>query len=224
MRTGNFLISSSIIALCSLAAWSQSVTQSWNEVQVTLPIVSTRDARGKTIDKVTATFSGTARIGRNGQLLDARAGASFAFRLNKHISALAGIVQRSDELTPNSRRTETRLDIGAILSTTLGHFTFKDRNMIERRFRAGRSDTTLYRHRLQVSYPIKRRGKTLFSPFVSEEGYYDITNSTWAQNEFYVGISRALSKRTAVDIAYVRNDSKPRNVNGPSITLKIDLR
>ena len=75
-----------------------------------------------------------------------------------------------------------------------------------------------------VSHPIKYKEKVLFSPFVSEEGYYEISSRKWTQNELFLGITRQLSKSTALDIAYLRNDSKPAPVNGLALTLKITVR
>lgn len=207
------------------ATFSQSVFQSWNEVQLIVPLVRSKDSDGKNINRVTATFSGIARFGRKDvELVDGRTGVMLDFRVNKHLSFLSGVLYRKDELTKNAPHNETRLDLGVNFSTTLNKFSIRDRNLFERRFRNGRADTSLYRNRLQISHPIKRDGKVLFSPFISEEVYYDITNSAWVQNEFYAGISRSLNKRTVLDIAYIRNDSKPVNVNGLSLSLKITLR
>ena len=39
-----------------------------------------------------------------------------------------------------------------------------------------------------------------------------------------LGITRRLSSRTELDIAYIRNDTAPANVNGLSLNLKVMLR
>lgn len=220
----------SIIFLVSTAARSQTAPlpseyQSWNEVQIILPLVRGKDAKGKTIDKVTATFNGILRIGRsNLDFLDNRTGVAMDFRVNRHLAFLTNILYRKDELVPNVRRFETRLDVGATFFKTWRGITFRDRNMFEHRFRNGRADLNLYRQRFQVSHPIKFEKKEIFSPFISEEGYYDLQAKTWIQNEFYAGITRRLNKRASIDIAYIRNDSRPTNVNGISLNLKIKLR
>ena len=79
-------------------------------------------------------------------------------------------------------------------------------------------------NRGQISYSIKHKNKELFAPFVANEGYYDLTNKLWSQNEFHAGISRRLNKRTVLDVAYTRNDSRPFNANALNLTLKIKLR
>lgn len=199
--------------------------QSWNELQLILPLVQTKDSKGKVVDKVTATFSGALRVGRNNlDLLDNRAALTLDFRVNKFLTLSSAVLYRKDELVKNVRRYETRLDFAATFSKTWRNFTFRDRNMFERRIRNGRADTNLYRQRIQISYPIKHKDKLLFSPFVSEEGYYDLGAKTWVQNEFYAGISRVLNRKTTLDIAYVRVDARPVNVNGLSLNLRVRLK
>lgn len=218
------------ILSCAICAFSQTAPlpsefQSWNEVLLIVPIVRAKDAKGKTIDKVTATFGGTLRIGRsNLDFLDNRLSATVDFRVNRYLSLLTGVIYRKDENTVNQRRFETRLDAGAMLSKTWGKFSFRDRNLFEHRFRNGRADLNLYRQRIQVSRPVIFNKKELFAPFISEEGFYDLQLKSWIRNEFYAGITRRFNKKTSIDIAYVRSDSRPVNVNGISFNLKIRLR
>ena len=112
----------------------------------------------------------------------------------------------------------------ALLSADWHHFSFRDRNLFEHRFRNGRVDTNLYRQRIQVSHPITHAGTVLFSPFISEEGYFDLGLRKGVQNEFYAGITRSVNRSMSVDAAYVRNDSQPTNVNGFSLNLKFIIR
>ncbi len=219
-----------IVFLFSVAVFSQSAPlpsqfQSWNEVQLIVPLVRSKDAKGKSIDKVTATFNGILRVGRsNLDFLDNRMGATIDFRVNRYLSLFTATLYRKDELAVNARRYETRFNVGAAFSKTWRDFSFRDRNMFEHRFRNGRNDLNLYRQRIQVSRPVKYKEKELFAPFVSEEGYYDLDSKTWIQNEFYAGITRRLNQKTSIDIAYLRSDSRPVNVNGISLNLKIRLR
>ena len=220
-----FLGFGSATAALSQTPQPGSVFQSWNEVQLIVPVVRSKDAKGKTVNRVTATFNGIFRLGRKDvDLVDRRMGVMFDFRVNKYLSVITGALYRKDEIVKNAPHTETRLDFGAILSKTWHDFLFRDRNMYEHRFRNGRSDTNLYRQRIQISHPVKHAGKVLFSPFISEEGYYDLGARSWVQNEFYAGISRSINRMTSIDIAYLHNASKPANVNGLSLNLKITLK
>ncbi len=229
MKT-RFLLFLSIILFCSSFTYSQtpvkdSVFQSWNEVQLILPVVTRKDAKGKNFDRATASFNGVLRIGRkNLDFLDNRIGVTIDFRVNKYVSMVTGALYRKDELAVNRRNFETRFNIGAVFSKTWRGFTFRDRNMYEHRFRNSRSDTNLYRQRFQVSYPIKREKKDFFAPFISEEGYYDLRLCKWVQNEFFVGVTRKINPKTSIDLAYIHSDNQLVNVNGVSINLKIRLR
>jgi hypothetical protein len=199
--------------------------QSWNEVQLVLPLKRTRDSAGKGIDKITATFVGNLRIGRNNlDFLDNRVGATVDFRINKFVSLLTGVLYRKDETTINRQRYETRLTTGVVFSKSFRGFSFRNRNMFEYRLRNSRNDTNLYRNRIQVSYPLKIKNKEIFAPFISEEGYLDLNSHKWVQNEFYAGITRRLNPRTTIDFAYIRSDTQPVNVNGLSVSLKMRLR
>jgi len=229
MKIKILLISLCALFLFSQKSFSQTSTpakfQSWNEVQIIVPLKQEKDSKGKTIDKVTATFTGILRIGRkNWDFLDNRYSVTFDFRVNKFLSLMTAVLYRKDELVVNRRNYETRLDFGFVLSKTFRKITFKDRNMYEHRFRNSRADTNLYRNRLNVSYPIKYKEKEIFSPFVSEEGYLDLKTHKWAQKEFFAGITRKLTPKISLDLAYIRNDSSPTNVNGFSTSLKIKLR
>ncbi|MGI8786583.1 MAG: DUF2490 domain-containing protein [Pyrinomonadaceae bacterium] len=224
------LIIIAVIFLSSTAAFAQSAPlpsefQSWNELQLILPLARGKDVKGKTIDKITATFNGTLRIGRNNlDFLDNRLGATIDFRVNRHLSLTTATLYRKDKLVKNVRRYETRFNVGGTFSETLHNFTFRDRNLYEHRFRNSRSDLNVYRQRFQASYSWKRNKKEIFAPFISEEGFYDLKLNTWFRNEFYAGISHRLNRKTAIDIAYVRTDTRPVNVNGLNVILKIKLR
>ena len=217
-----------ILLFFSVAVFAQTdslpeQTQSWNEVQLILPLKYGKDRKKKTIDKITATFSGVARIGRN-DFLDNRVSATLDYRINRYLSVFGGVLYRQDEINENQPRNETRLMTGATISKTWRGFTFRDRNMFEHRFRNNRADLNLYRQRIQVSHPITYKEKEIFAPFVSEEGYLDTQTKKWVQNEFYAGITRRLTPKIALDISYLRSDTRPVNVNGLSLNLRIRLK
>ena len=202
-----------------------SAFQSWNEVQLIVPLKQGIDAKGKSIDKVTATFFGTFRIGRSSfDFLDNRVGTLLDFRLYRHFSLTTGTLYRRDELVKNAPHYETRVLGGGTFFDTRHNFTFRDRNLYEHRFRNSRADLNVYRQRIQAIYSVKRGGKELFAPFIIDEGFYDLKLKTWFRNEFYAGITRKFTKQTSLDIAYIRNDTRPTNVNGLSLILKIKLR
>ena len=212
------------VAVTGFSQDRPSVFQSWNEVQLIVPVVRSTDGEGNSVDKVTAIFAGIARFGRRDDVTDARAGVEFNIRANKYLTFVTGALYRGDEVVENTRRYETRLDVGATFSARWKQISFRDRNLYEYRVRSGRNDISVYRHRLQVSYPVKRNGEILFSPFLSEEVFCDLSANSYNSNELFLGITRRLSSRSELDIAYIRNHTSPANVNGLSLNLKIRLR
>ena len=210
-------------ALTGVSQDRSSVFQSWNEVQLIVPVVRSTDAEGNSVDKITAIFGGIARFGRD-DVTDARAGIELNFRANKHLTLVTSALYRGDEVVENVQQFETRLDVGATFSATWKQVSFRDRNLFEYRVRSGRNDINVYRHRFQASFPVKHNGKILFSPFLSEEVFYDLSANSYNSNELFLGVTRRLSSRTELDIAYIRNHTNPANVNGLSLNLKITLR
>lgn len=213
------------ITVFSQSAPLPSVFQSWNEVQIIKTLAKGKDAKSKPIEKLTATFNGTFRIGRKTfDFLDDRIGANLDYRLNRYFSFNATTLYRRDEFVKTAPHYETRVGIGATFSKTFHKFTFRDRNQIEHRFRNSRADLNVYRQRIQINHPLTFHKKEIFTPFISEEGFYDLKTKIWFRNEFYAGITRRLNKQTTLDVAYVRNDTRPVNVNGLNLILKIKLR
>src|SRR4051812_31778963 len=84
-----------------------SVFQSWNEVQLIVPVERSTDAAGKSVDKITAIFNGIGRFGRKDDVTDARAGAELNFRANKHLTFVTSALARGDEVVENHRHYET---------------------------------------------------------------------------------------------------------------------
>lgn len=225
-----FFLILSVILFGSTLARSQTVQanpafQSWNEVQLILPLMTGKDARAKSFDRLTLTLNGIMRFGRKPvEAIDDRAGATFDHRINKYLFLTTGVLYRKDELVIDRRRYETRFDAGATLAKTWRGFVFRDRNLYEHRFRNSRADLDLYRQKIQVSYPVKRGDRELFAPFISEEGYYDLRLHGWIQNEFFAGVSRKISPKTSIDVSYIRADGTPVDVNGISFSLRIRLK
>ena len=212
------------VVLTGLSQERPSVFQSWNEVQFIVPVVRSTDSEGKPINKITAVLNGIARFGRSVDLTDGRVGIEFDFRANKHLTFVTSALYRGDEVVQNVRHFETRLAVGPTFSALWDRVSFRDRNLYEYRVRSGRNDISVYRNRFQMSFPLKHDGKVMFSPFLSEEAFYDFHANRVNNNELFLGITRRLSSRTDLDIAYIRNDTAPANVNGLSLNLKITLR
>jgi hypothetical protein len=219
-----FVLLISTTCLFSQSGQPDAVTQSWNEVEITVPLIQKVNTDGKKVDQFSAIFNGILRTSRLTHMEDRRAGFGLSYRLSKYFSMYAALLYRRDEIVKNVPHIEKRLDIGPTFSITLNKFTIRDRNMYEHRYRNGRVNTDFYRQRFQVFHPLNYKGKTLFTPYVSEEVYFQIHARQWVQSEFYAGISRRLNTKSVLEIAYIRNDVRPVNNNGLSLTLRVKVR
>jgi hypothetical protein len=214
-----------VIAQSSSSAKSEF--EEWNEVDLIYALKQTKDAKGKAIDRITATVQLISRLGQNhlSEFVDSRAGLMLDFRVNKYAHLYTGYQYKTDDALPRTRAYEQRLNFALGLEKPFGSWTVKERNMYEHSFRVNRADTNRYRQRVQVSYSIKNKEKKeIIAPYVSEEGYLDLQTHGWVRNEFYAGFSHKFSSHYSADFFYVRLDTLPVNANGIGAALRIKLK
>jgi len=184
----------------------KSDTQSWNDVQLTIPL-------GKQVDFL---IQGTLRIGGNlSQAVDERWGFGFNYKLNKYVT-LSELYFHREARPPHGRHeVEERLTLGATVRKPIGKFVLSDRNSFERRWRQPQVDAWRYRNRIQIEHPFTIR-KAKFTFFVSDEVFYDRSLHDWVRNRFAIGASHAFNKHFTGDLYVMRqNDgrSRPGDVN-----------
>jgi Protein of unknown function (DUF2490) len=176
-------------------------TQSWNDVQLTIPLSK----------KVDFLIQGTLRIGGNlTKAVDERWGFGFNYKLNKYVT-LNELYFHREAKPPNGRpEREDRLTFGATLRVPVKKFTLLDRNWFERRWRAPQVDAWRYRNRMQLEHPFKIR-KAKFTGHVSDEVFYDWSQHDWVRNRFIVGAYHAFNKHFTLDLYLMRqNDGRTR--------------
>ena len=192
------------IFLCATAAAAQvpeKDTQSWNDVQLTVPVTK----------KVDFVMQGTLRLGDNlTSAVDERWGAGFNYKVNPWLTLNQSFFSRQAR-PPNGRRErETRLTLGATLQRPMGKFTLSDRNAFERRWRAPQADSWRYRNRVRLEHPFQI-DKTKFTWFISEEVFYDWSLHDWVRNRAAIGAYHAFNKHFTLELYYMRqNDGRSR--------------
>lgn len=212
-----------------VSSYSQGDTdfQVWNETTLVVPVVKVKDKDGKESDKLSLLFLGTLRLGQNRLFpVDGRAGVGFDLKLNHYWSFTPTYVYRRGEPVRNAKEYEHRLRFDLSVGNKWKHFSIKDRNRLEYRIRHGRDDSVRYRNRITFAFPVKYKQKEIFSPFISEEVYYDITAKEFSTNEIQAGISRKLSNNVSADIFYIRRDNRSgaiRHINGIGTNIKIRI-
>lgn len=206
----------------------ESDFQVWNETTVTIPLIKSKDAKGKEIEKLDLFFNGVLRLGNNVQnAADRRIGFGFNYKINKYLTFTPAYLYVAAQPAKNGRTDyETRLRFSLTAEKKFTNFALRDRNMIEHRIRNARSDSTRYRNRFQFLYPIKKEGKELFTPFVYDEVYYDFTEKEFTRNDFSAGITKKFNKTFSADFFYLFRNTKAttlKYVNAVGVNLKFKI-
>ncbi len=216
------------VSVASQPTIPDSDFQVWNETTFTLPVIKSKDEKGKSFDRLSLMLITSLRVGQNRFApVDERIGGGFDLALNKYFSISPTYIYVAAQ--PGRRRHEfehrARFDVN--YSHKFKHFVIKDRNRIERRFRHSRIDSTRYRNRLSLGVPYTRIGKELFMPFVTDEVFYDFTVKQWVRNELAFGIQKKFNDRLTADFFYNWRRNRaglPLNVHAVGVNLKVKLK
>jgi hypothetical protein len=210
-RAGFYYLLNLLLFVCSssLYAFAQAPratpvprddTQSWNEVQITVPLK-------KWVDLVA---SGQLRLGRNlTDFVDERGGMGLVFKVNQYLSLSPGYLHIATQPTSSRKAFENRLNFAATVQFPLGRFTVTDRNLFERRLRSP-VDSTRYRNRIQIATPLPFKRAKL-NLYLAEEVFYDWSVTDWVRNRVSAGVTRKMNKNLTLDLYYLRqNDGRSR--------------
>lgn len=228
-----FLLSIILFINCNFI-YSQAIpprndSQFWNENQIIIPLKIDKDAKGKEFDRITLNLTTTLRIGRNWQhLVDERIGFGFDFKINKYLTISPGYVYRADQPYVGKSERESRYRIAATFEKKFSKFSIKDKNLFEYRDRYRNvANSTRYRNKLTLSFPILKDKKEIFSPFIADEPFYDFSAKAWTRNEISFGISKKFSSNISADFFYLfqrnrGNILKNVNVFGTNFKFRIN--
>ncbi len=226
------LIATAFILFHTATASAQGIGdfQVWNETTLVFPVVKETDKDGKQSDKLSLLVLGVLRLGQNRLYpVDARVGAGLDLKLNKYWNFTPTYVYRRGEPFRNVNITEFehRLRFDLTVGNKWKNFSLRDRSRVEYRIRHNRSDSVRYRNKFTFAFPVRKKQKEIFTPFVSEELYYDITAKAFTTNEIQAGISRKLSKDVSADFFYIRRDvwasGARAHINGIGTNVKIRI-
>ena len=102
------------------------------------------------------------------------------------------------------------------------HFNLQDRNRAERLIGIPHSPIR-YRNKLVVDLPSPSPG---WLPFMSDEVFYDFSQSRWSQNRFQAGVGRQMNEQLRLDVFYLERDahkSHPSATHAIGLTLEVRL-
>ena len=178
-------------------------TQSWNEVQIAVPVNK----------KLDFNLSGQMRFGRNFRnYVDENLGAAIGltYKPNKHLQFAPSYSYIVNRPLANQNAYESRLNLSAtVISSKFFGITVSDRNLFERRWRKP-ANLWRYRNRLHIERVFKPKNFE-FRLFASDEIFYDFRARRLTRNRFTIGVGKPISKHLSADIYYLRqNDGRSR--------------
>ena len=205
---------------CGLSVFAQAKSdediQSWNDVQLTVPL-------SKYFDFF---LQGTLRFGNNvSQLYDRRIAVGYVWKPKKYLAITPFYWNISARNTRGEFVPEHDLILRALYRFPVKKFGVSFRNQYEYRIRLPRNS---WRNRSMLTFdkdiPKKFIPKAKF--FVQNEVFYDSVLRKFFRNRFMIGINKTLTKNLAVDIYYLRqNDgyAHPGDFNTLWLAWKIRL-
>lgn len=190
--------------------------QSWNDVQLTVPL-------SKKFDFITGA---TARITRNiSRFNEGRYLIGYVWKPNKDfsVSPFYSFIQVRN--SAGRFRIEHRLQFRGVYKFPFKNFGLSHRSQFEYRIRAS-GNTWRYRPSLTFDKAISEKIIPKARFFITEEPFYDSARSKFSRNRISAGITKTLTKTLSVDIYYLRqNDgfSHPGDLNVIGTSWKIKL-
>lgn len=173
-------------------------TQFWNETTVEFPF-------DKDNSKVSGVIIGNLRVTDNiSDLSDKRIGFAVKYKAKKNLTIQPSYLFRVQTASGRSNRYEHRLRLDITPKKSFDKFSIENRSRFEHRFKtAGRDDDSFYRNRTKIKIPVKNKDdKTLFTPFFSNDTYFDVQDPRVYRNDAVGGISYKVNNNFTTDFFY----------------------
>ena len=214
-------ISLILIIFCATFAGAQvdrDDNQSWNDLQVTIPV-------NKKVDVV---LTGTVRFGKNiSWVQDARATGGFVFKPIKDLTFSPSYTFIEARNSSGAFRREHRYVFYVRYKFPIKEFGLSHRSQFEYRDRQSPTlNSWRYRPSLTFEKELPKKWLKEAKFFMTEEPFYDGALDRWSRNRFSIGINKTINKKLSVDIYYMRqNDgfSVPGDLNVIGTTWRVKL-
>ncbi len=201
--------------------------QIWHETTFSRPVIKRKDSNGKSFDRLSLLMITSLRLGQNRlAAIDERIGGGFDLALNKHFSVSPTYLFIASQPARGRREFEHRMRFDVTYNHKFKNFAIKNRNRVEYRVRNSRSDSVRYRNKLTLSVPINRNGAELFTPFISNEPYYDFSAGEWSRNDLSPGIAKKFTDKLSGEFFYTwrkNRSGRPGDVHAVGFNLKVKL-
>lgn len=192
-----------------------SDTQFWSDLQITVPVRA----------EVDLTLTGQLRVTEGvSRLADERAGIGINVKPWRFLHFGTAYTYVATQPRSGVSLHENRFGLSATLRFPAWKgFTISDRNLVERRLRQAGGNTTRYRNRLQVEYPLEI-ARTKLTVFASNEVFYDWRFAEWHRNRFAAGAGKNWTRWFGTDLYYMRqSDTRGRDLNVIGTVFKVKL-
>lgn len=200
----------------SLVAQDDEDTQSWNDLQISIPV-------NKKVDWL---LFGTLRFSR--QLKnpsETRLGSGVNWKATKEFSVSPTYLYIETRNLAGQFRTEHRLSLRGVYKFPVKAFGLSHRSVYEYRIRSS-GNTWRYRPSLTVEKNLPKSFIADAKLFVTEEVFYVSTTRKFSRNRFSIGVSKTLNPKLSLDVYYMRqNDgfAHPGDLNVVGTSWKVKL-
>ncbi len=171
--------------------------QVWNQNSFEFPLV-------KDNDRLSGVVSNDFRVTEDvSNLDDIRFGFAVKYKVTDNLSIAPNYVFRVSRVSGGPDRYQHQLRFDVTPSKKFKNFSVDNRSRFEHRANTGgRDDETYYRNRTRIRVPVKKDGKTLFTPYISTDVWLDIQNPDLFRNDAAAGISRKINDNTSLKVFY----------------------
>ena len=144
------------------------------------------------------------------------------FRVNQYLGLSGGYLFVSLPNTGNGYNVSVPL-AAATVHSSIKRVRFSDRNRFEKLYGLPGSPVR-YRNKVTIDLPL---ASGRWTPFLSNETFYDFSQRAWTQNRFQAGIGRRLTPVLKLDAYFLeRTDFRvgDNNVHAIGLTLEVSAR
>lgn len=191
-------------------------TQSWNEVQLSIPVH----------EKVDINLTTTIRIARDlTRFNEGRIGGGIGIKLNDSFSTAAGYNYIESRNAIGRFVTEHRYHVNGVYKFPFKKFGLSHRSQYEYRVRAS-GNSWRYRPSITIEKKLPESFIKKAKVFVTEEPFYVSTTGKFSRNRFSAGIKKTVNDNFSFDVYYLRqNDgySRPGDLHVIGISWKFAL-
>jgi hypothetical protein len=195
-------------------------TQVWNLNSIEFPL-------DKDNEKISGVILTDLRLTDDiSDLTDKRVGFGVVYKATKNLTIQGSYMFRVDTALANTNRYEHHFLFDVTPGKDFKKFSLDNRSRLEHRIKtAGRNDDTYYRNRTRIRIPVKNKDKTVFTPFVWNDTWFDLHKGRVLRNDASAGITKSLNKKVFADFYYlyrrnIQSGTKNENVLGVNFNFK----